>query len=175
MFQVGASGLSLCAWCHRSVQLAGRRAQCLWDDQSVAVHAAPVPEKNVAVAAMLVARIARVVYSGAIGLREDGSKRVIIGRPFALPAELGTMPPPTSLGNVPTMEGVVPPHALSFSTASLHIDPSVCTAAAAAAFCNLLPFRGGGGTQASMGISIGEGLPPVPQQISRQDQEVGVH
>ena len=87
-------------------------------------------------------------------------------RSFALSAELGTMPPPASLGSVPTVEGTVPPHTLSFSTASAHSDPSVSSAAAAAAFCNLLPFGGGGGTQGSTGIYIGEGLPPVPSKLA---------
>ena len=140
MFRVGASGLSLRAWCHCSVPLVGRRAHCLWDDQSVAVHAHQCQK-----------RLSRWRPRGSPGSREwcivaqSGygkmacSKRVIIGRPFALPAELGMMPPLASLGSVPTMEGVIPRHALSFSTASLHSNPSVSTAAAAAAFCNPVP------------------------------------
>ena len=76
------------------------------------------------------------------------------------------MPPPGSLGSVPVVEGTAPPQALAFSSAGPLNDPPVSTAAAAAAFCNLLPFGGGGGTQASTGIYIGEGLPPVPSKLA---------
>lgn len=175
MFRVGASGLSLRAWCHRSVPLVGRRAQCLRDDQSVAVHAAPVPEKIIAMAAARAARIARGGYSGAIGLREDGSKRVVTGAFVCSLRRIGHDATSGLAGQCPHGGG----YGTSTYTLIQHsqrAQRSLCVVSCGgSSVLQPIAVRRWRGYARQHGDLHRRGASPRPQQISGQDQEMGVH
>ena len=76
------------------------------------------------------------------------------------------MPPLDALESIPSAESMPALPSGSGSTVGNRPDPPVSSAAAAAAFCNLLPFGASAGPQTGAAVYIGEGLPPVPNKLA---------
>ena len=80
---------------------------------------------------------------------------------FVFLVGLGTMPPLDALDTIPLAGSMSAPPATTGNPVSSRPGFLVSSAAAAAAFCNLLPFGGTSSAQTGTVVYIGEGLPPV--------------